>query len=467
MPVITPISCRERLVQEELETHAWFASRPFPAMHRSHPDEIIRVLRDELKDCGTWVDVQPVPLEPFPTSRQSYDELFAVSRDLLGLLRRALLEAAPTRQGRLDALGGRPGTHSYPLFVDDDEFELRHCAAMARPDVVIGRDGPRFLEFNVSGAFGGPTEAHGFGRAWTRLYGGVGSSLPFTMDDPFSARADLFEKVCAELGVPKAVALVGNRVDRRGETTRYFDGEAAYLRGRGFLAEVVEPGALPEAIGRPGSLRFPLALRYFAPADWVSRGESLDAVRALIAVGCVLYPPESSYLLANKRLLARLSKPHDWMSDSDRRLVQRYVPWTRLARDGKVDWRGEWEDLRRLLTVRRESFVIKPAVGMMGHGVVIGRFRSPTQWEADVTQVLDSGNAIVQEYVEPARYELEMAAEPGTEPYRASVAPVLSPLLFGGRPGGIYARYYPDGRSGVVGVAQGGAMENVVLPGSD
>lgn len=453
-------------MQEELGAHPWFAARPFPATRRSHADEIIQVLRHELRDCGTWVHVQPVPLEPFAVSRRSYDELFAASHDLLGLLRRALLEAAPTRQGRLDALEVRPTAHSFPFFVDDDEFELRHCATMARPDVVIGPDGPQFLEFNVSGAFGGPTEAHGFGQAWTRLYGGSVSTPPFTVDDPFAARADLLEEVCAELGLPRTVALVGNRVDRRGETTRYFDGEAAHLRERGFRAEVVEPGDLPGAIGRPGRLRFALALRYFAPADWVSRGESLDTVHALIAAGCVLYPPESSYLVANKRLLAWLSEGRSWMSEGDRRLVHRYLPWTRLAQDGKADWQGEPEDLRRLLLARRESFVLKPAVGMMGRGVVIGRSCAPDRWEAEVARALDARDAIVQQYVEPTRYALEMAADPGTEPYRAPVAPVLSPLLFGGRAGGIYARYYPDGRSGVIGVAQGGAMENVVLPES-
>ncbi|MFC4503561.1 MULTISPECIES: hypothetical protein [Streptomyces] len=447
----------------ESETHRWFDARPYRHHERSPADDVVEVLRDELRDCGTWVHTQPVPLEPFAVSKATYDELFSAARGLLGLLRQALLESAPDRPGRLAALGVRPTTHSFPFFIDDDAFELRHCDAMARPDVVIGPDGPRFLEFNVSGAFGGPTEAHGFDRAWTRLFGAPGRPLPFTVDDPFAARTELFEELCDSLGLPRAVALVGNRVDRRGETTRYFDGEAAYLRERGFDAQVLEPGDLPHKVGRPGQLRFPLALRYFAPADWVSRGEPLDPVHAILDAGCVLYPPESSYLVANKKVLAWLSEGRPWMAGNDQRLVTRYVPWTRVAREGKVEWRGDRVDLLRLLTTHRESFVVKPAVGMMGRGVVMGRTCTQPQWEATVTSALDAGDSIVQEYVEPGRYELEMVAGPGSTPYRSSVAPVLSPCLFGGRTGGVYARYYPDGRSGVVGVAQGGAMENVVL----
>ncbi|MEU5049175.1 hypothetical protein [Streptomyces sp. NPDC021096] len=444
-------------------TSSWFGARPFPTANRSPSDVVSTVLRHELRDCGTWLHTQPVPTEPFAVSRPAYDELFTATRGLLALLRRALLEAAPTRQGRLAALGIRSTADSFPFFVGDDDFELRHCDVMARPDIVIGPDGPRFLEFNVGGAFGGPTETHRFSQAWTRLYGGPAGGLPFTVDDPHEARADLLEDVCAELGLRRAVALVGNRVDRRCETTRYFDGEAAYLRERGFDAEVLEPHDLPDVIGRAGRLRFPLALRYFSPADWVSRGESLDPVRGLIAAGCVLYPPESSYLVANKKLLCRLSKGESWMNGEERRLVARYLPWTRATSDAKVDWHGEPVDLRRLLIAHQDSFVLKQTVGMMGRGVMIGRLCPQPQWTAAVSRALDAGDSVAQEYVEPGRYELEMVAGPGSQPYHVSVAPVLSPLLFGGRPGGVYARYYPDGRAGVVTVARGGAMENVAF----
>jgi hypothetical protein len=444
-------------------THPWFQAGPVPSEDRIPVDDAAAMLRHELRDCGTWLHVEPVPLEPFVVSRRSYDELFDAARGLLNLLRRALIELAPTRKGRLAALGIEPTRRYFPFFTEDDDFELRYCDVMARPDIVIGQDGPQFMEFNVSGTFGGPTETHLFSEAWARIYGAAGRAS-FSGDDPFAARASLFEEVCAELGLPRSVALIGNRTDRgKARTTRYFDVEADFLRGRGFDVAVLEPRDLPSGIGRKGRLRFPLALRDFTPVDWVARGEPLDCVHAVIAAGCVLFPPESSYLIANKKLLALLSQGQPWMSDKDRRLVGTYVPWTRITRPCKTEWEGELVDLRRLVTEHRERFVLKQGVGMMGCEVLIGRMSAAEQWDAAVENAMEHEHSVVQAYVEPGRYDLEMVEGPGTDPYRRSVAPVLSPCVFGGRPGGMYARYYPSGRAGVVGVARGGAMENVVF----
>ena len=60
---------------------------------------------------------------------------------------------AGDRAGRIAALGIDPA--DCPLFTPDEDFELRHSADMTRADVIIGPDGPKFVEFNVSGAFGG------------------------------------------------------------------------------------------------------------------------------------------------------------------------------------------------------------------------------------------------------------------------------------------------------------------------
>jgi hypothetical protein len=445
------------------ETHPWFGAEALPSFNRAAIPVIRDVLRHELRDCGTWLHVEPVPIEPFVVDSRAYIELFTAARGLLALLRRAIVEAAPTRRGRLAALGLSGHADAFPFFTNDDEQELRYCAAMARPDVVIGPDGPQFLEFNVSGAFGGPAETHLFTRAWLRLYEGP-DQAPFKGPDPLEVRADLFVKVCKELGLPPAVAVIGNRMDRgKATTTRYFDIETDALRRRGLAAEVFEPRDLPAGVGEPGRLRFPLALRYFAPADWVSRGESLAAIHAVLDAGCLLFPPESSYLLANKKVLAWLSEGQPWMNDADRQLVHRYVPWTRVTTASVVEWDGAVVDLHHLLSTRQELFVLKPAVGMMGCDVLLGNACSTREWAAVTERALQNEDYIVQAYVEPGRYQLEMVDGSGSDSYQVAVAPVLSPCLFGGRAGGCYARYFPSGDSGVVGVARRGAMENALL----
>ncbi|MFK0115155.1 hypothetical protein [Streptomyces sp. NPDC090994] len=437
-----------------------------PALVRRHPvSEVLRTLRHELRDCGTRIDTERAPLEPFILPGPVYDELFTAASRLLALLRRAVLESAPTWAGRLAELGLAPDGDDYPLFTDDDPFEERYCAVMARPDVIIGPHGPRFIEFNVSGAFGGPAETHLLSRVWTEVYGG-GQGAPFTGHDPLEARAAFFDQVCRDLGVPRAVALVGSPYEQdRAATSRYYDIEVDVLRRRGLRAEFFDPDRLPHGLGLPERLDFPVGLRYFATADWTGRGQSLEPVRAVLDAGCLLLPPQSSYLLANKKVLAWLSEGLPWMSEADRALTRRYVPWSRVVADTEAHWRGRRAGLPELVVSARERFVLKKAIGMMGREVLIGRLSTPVQWAAEVERALCEGDTIVQEYTESVPYELEMCDASGTRAERVAVAPVLSPMVFGGRPGGCYARYFPSGQSGVVSVYGQGAMENAVLRG--
>ncbi|EPJ42307.1 hypothetical protein STAFG_0636 [Streptomyces afghaniensis 772] len=111
----------------------------------------------------------------------------------------------------------------------------------------------------------------------------------------------------------------------------------------------------------------------------------------------------------------------------------------------------------------RESLVLKASVGMSGKQVVIGRETEQAQWETAVAAAAEAGTSVVQEYVDPQTYRLAMCADGVDEPYEVDVAPVLGPLLFGGRPAGVYARFYGDGTSGIVSVFGGSSSDNCVV----
>ncbi|MBI0293370.1 hypothetical protein JBE04_02405 [Streptomyces sp. PRKS01-29] len=443
--------------------HPWFGDLP-----RDHePSWPVRRIREalvrELRDCGTRLDQDQVPLEPFVIARDSYLELFSATRKLLDLVHRAVRLEAATTSGRLAALGIDESQGEYPLFSANDGLEDHFWTAMARPDVVIGPEGPQFIEFNVSGAICGPAETYFFNKVFTEAYGGS-EAAPFVGYHAFPARASLFEAICEERGLPKAVALIGSPLDHHAEGSTYFDVEVDYLRSRGFDARFFPPEELPHGLGLPARLDYPLALRYFATADWRDRGVPLDGVRDVLDAGCLLVPPQSSSLLANKKVLGWLSEGRPWMDEEDRALVQRYLPWTRIATDAKVVGpEGLPVRLPHLLKEDRESFVLKRAVGMMGRGVLIGRDTGREQWERAVDQAVATGAHIVQEFVEPAAYPLRISDEQGDGSQWAEVALVLSPCLIGGRPAGCYGRYLTSGLPGVIGEPSSGAMENVIL----
>ncbi|MFI6226004.1 hypothetical protein ACIBCR_01650 [Micromonospora echinospora] len=444
--------------------HPWFGD-----LARDHaPVWSVRQIRDalvrELRDCGTRLEQDQVPVEPFVIARASYLELYAATRKLLDLIHRTVRAEAPTLGGRLAALGVDPACGEYPLFSTNDGLEDHFWSAMARPDIVIGPDGPQFIEFNVSGAICGPAETYFFNKVFTEAYGGP-EAAPFTGYHAFPARADLFEAICAQRGLPKSVALIGSPLDHHAEGSTYFDVEVEYLRSRGFDARFVPPEELPHGLGLPGRLDYPLALRYFATADWSDRGVCLDGVRAVLDAGCLLVPPQSSSLLANKKVLGWLSEGRPWMDEADRALVQRYVPWTRVVTDDRkvTDADGLPVRLPQLLKTDRKSYVLKRAVGMMGRNVLIGRDAPAEHWDRAVDAAVATGDHIVQRFVEPAAYPLRISDEEGNRSQQVDVAVVLSPCLIGGRPAGCYGRYLTSGLPGVIGEPSSGAMENVIV----
>ncbi|MFF3458205.1 hypothetical protein ACFYXH_28570 [Streptomyces sp. NPDC002730] len=440
--------------------HPWFrdTDRPDPAsLRRLSAAETHELLHRELAGLSVPLD-GPLPAQPFVVPQQSYEELFDIARTLLALVRRAVLALDGGWPGRIEALGADPD--DYPLLSGQDNTETAYCSMMARPDIVIGENGPQLLEFNVSGTFGGPNETHGLTEVWQHTHREL-----FFGYDPLETRVRAFEDVCASRRLPRAIAIIGSLGDLLDTADiRFQERELEQFRRRGFTADFFEPGRLPEALGRPGSLRYPLGLRNFAPADWRESGIGIDPVRIAQRSGLLLLPPQSSGLLANKKALALVSEGHPWMTRAERRLAERHLPWTRITLPGRTRWHGQEHELPPLLLAQQERFVLKKAIGMTGREVLVGRHAEPADWRQAVESAFAAGDSIVQEYVEPATCALELTD--GTSTFTAQVAPVLSPMLFGDRPGGCWARYYatpkPDA-GGVVSVSAYGASENAVL----
>lgn len=418
--------------------------RPAPSLARTHSAaEVAAGLRGELAGLGVEL-AGALPAQPFVLPRRSYDELFVVGKVLLGLVRRAVLSLGPTWPERLVALGADPADH--PLFSGLDNTETDYCAMMARADIVVGESGPQLLGFDVGDAFGGPHETHAFTRVWRRTHTEDGRP-PFTGHDPLAARAAAFEDVCTRRGLPRALAVIAPP----GGTARPGDGrfpghlperlperDLEHFRARGFEAALFAPEELPGALGRPGKLRYPLGLRAFAPGDRSQGGARVEPVRAAQRAGLLLLPPQSGGLLDNKKALALVSEGLPWMTRGERGLVDRWLPWTRISVAGRTRWHGTEQELPGLLWGERERFVLKSAVRAAGRPPLVGRECGARVWAAAVERAFREGDSVVQEYVEPAGTLVELTD--GDTTWMSRLAPVLSPMLFGGRPGGCWVR---------------------------
>lgn len=168
----------------------------------------------------------------------------------------------------------------YPLFMDDPAEEA-YATCIARPDVMVGASGPKFVEFNIGSGIGGVVDTSLHSAAWTAAFGGA-HRAPFRAVDPLTVRDDLFLRAVRDLAVKPAVAIVGTLRDLGGRPSRYFELQAESLRRRGLDAEFFEPEELADGLGLPARPRFQLGLRHFTVLEWREHGIDFAPVRAAL-----------------------------------------------------------------------------------------------------------------------------------------------------------------------------------------
>ncbi|MCX4502507.1 hypothetical protein [Streptomyces anulatus] len=437
--------------------HPWFGG------HRLRPaasaDTIRQMLRHELRDTG-WPHQRVLPAAPMAIPRAAYAEIFRASVALVDLLRRAALESGHTTADRLAAYE-MPAAEDR-LWVSDPFIEERYADSVVRPDLVIGPDGPQFLEFNVSGALGGVVETQSRLAVWRGLHADEEGRTPFRSPSPFAVRAEMFRSLSAELAVAPRVAVVGSaRVT--GVERRYFEMEADYYNSHGLTARFFEPEELPEAWDCAPHLRYPVGLRNFTIPDWLDAGLDTTPVQGALDHGCLLVGTQTSTFLHSKLTMGLLSEGRPWMTEGDRGLVQRYLPWTRILSERRTEREGQQVDLLPFVLKNRELLVLKAALGESGQQVTIGREADQAAWESAVGEAVQGRTSVVQEFVQPGTCRVALIADGVDEPYDVDVAPVLGPLLFGGRPAGLFCRFFGDGSAGIVSVRGGTSSSDNVM----
>jgi hypothetical protein len=423
-----------------MSAQPWFGHRTAPPEIGLAPEQIVDTLTGAFR--GIPRSNFPLALQPMVVPQQSFRELLSATAELLSLLRRTVAGLADDRAGRITALGIDPA--DCPLFTPDEDFELRHSADMTRADVIIGPDGPKFVEFNVSGAFGGMVHFMLYQKAWASIREQAGRPA-YVAADPYSRYAQLIETTSAELGQPPSAVIVGTPRDWGPDVgTRMFDVQVDALRGHGVPATHLDFDDLLAGIGLPDKIRWPLGIAAFTPQDAAEIGYSLEPARVAQEAGLVLIPSQSAWFLHSKKTLALLSEGQPWMTRRETELVQRYVPWSRVVGDRKVRWHDERHDLPRLLVEHQESFVLKGATGWSCQEVYFGWTTSPQRWAELVDEAVRTGYYIAQERVPAETYPLDLVTEAG-EVKRISAESVVSPFCLGGRPAGCHVRFAEAG----------------------
>ena len=348
---------------------------------------------------------------------------------------------------------------------DEEEFALldtglKRQVVIARPDSFLNGDDLKFLEFNSDSPAG---------VVWTDLHEEVFLASPIMSEHPWSA--DLGRCDCRRLlidGLLDAYADFGLAQEPVAAIADWSDAGAwpefeivqRCFQERGVPAVVADPrhfelrGDTLYADGTAVNLVYRRAIirELHEKREEPGVRDFLEAYRRGLV--CVVNPFRAK-VSGSKACLALLSDARfDRLFDDEQNAVRRaHVPWTRVLRDGKVDFEGRRCDLFELARKSREIFVIKPTSGYGGRDVMIGNETEPGAWDDRLDRAAESpGEWTIQAFVDIPEEEFPVM-DPDLVFESRKVN--LNPYLFGGLYAGSFVRLSTNS---VINVSVGGGM---------
>lgn len=448
--------------------HGGLSRRAVTLLERCRVDpELLDPLRFRDGDLPAWVRSFPFPLQSWPTfvAGAKLREVRRAAVEVAKLVKsvpRRVLDDDPERIGRFYGLDA--GTAA-AIFTDPDGVD----PALARGDFIDTDRGFRCIEMNMNACLGG----------W---------QLRFFIDR-FLARpwvADLAGREPAARYVDPLIELFRHLTRRASEDGLASDDEAniAFLvpgdsallhaqdtlghladeyrrfqeRERPFVAGELVLASYGDIVSRDSRI-YVGGRRIHAVVDYQNPEPNTALFRSFKAGYLHYYNGPAGLLLRDKRNLALLSEhaATGRFDDVERKLVEDHVPWTRVARDGVTDFHGERAELPRFVLANRRQLVLKPALGMGGDSVWIGRSTRPDVWDEVTRRAFSDGGWLVQERMESLPYWYQRGAAGA-----CAHAVVWGLFAFGDRYGGGFLRMMPRGGGGVINAAKG-AEEGIIL----
>jgi len=390
-------------------------------------------------------------LRPHLVDRPAWDALERAGRAVLELAARVARHVFDGDAGRLCAHLGIPAAQARWMTLDPGEPDV----LLSRLDAFVTAAGPRFIEINSDAPAGfgyGDRMAEVFGRLPLFRQFAADHAVGYVPSAPSLVRALLAE--CARRGGPGAPVVA--IVDWAEVKTRP-DQELLRpaLEAGGARCVLADPREMTLVDGRlrAGADAVDLVYRRALLQELVERegevGPFLAAYREGRAVfvnsfRCGLSEDKAFFGILTDEAYAGL------MTEDERRLVARTVPWTRRVEERRTLKDGREVDLVPYILAHAADLVLKPAHGFGGQSVMVGVEATPAAWEAAVDEALGSP-WVVQERVPIPREEFPVCegGNLGFEPLGVNA----NPFYAAGAEAGAVAR---ASRSAVINVSAGG-----------
>src|SRR5438067_9735182 len=135
---------------------------------------------------------------------------------------------------------------------------------------------------------------------------------------------------------------------------------------------------------------------------------------------------------------------------SERELIRKHIPWTRVVADVQTAHYGEHVELLAFIREQRENLVLKSSDEYGGSGVTLGWETSETAWDEAIGRALTAKRVewIVQERIPIRREVFPYIAQAGRVDYRDMLVD-FAPYLFRGKLCGFLTRLSSTGLANV------------------
>jgi glutathione synthase/RimK-type ligase-like ATP-grasp enzyme len=162
-------------------------------------------------------------------------------------------------------------------------------------------------------------------------------------------------------------------------------------------------------------------------------------------------------LLSNKLNLALLSNYQEnknAFSEEEKKVIDKYVPWSRKMIPGSTTYGARTIKLPDFLLANKDKFILKPANGYGGKDVLIGKRIPGGKWEELIKTAMSRKDWLVQEFVDssPGLYQ---AGENGCERHDM----VWGFFVLGSTYAGAWVRVLPQkNNKGIINCHQGASV---------
>lgn len=205
--------------------------------------------------------------------------------------------------------------------------------------------------------------------------------------------------------------------------------------------------AVPEQLQERNGMLYVEQVRVHAVLEGEIGFAGAASMRCWVKGTVDLYNGPATPVMNDKRNLALLSelKDSELVSETERQVVEGFLPWTRRVSKDKLHPQAVEPVSRHEIIERRSELVLKPSNEKSGKDVYLGRTCDEATWEEVLDRAYEEGHWVVQEVLDSASY-LCQQGDQGAGQHKF----LWGPFLFGDRDGGVNLRVTPSQYDGPI-----------------